>query len=228
MRRSSLFVCFVVAVLFLASCASQYAAKHRERGAVQFSQNQYDLARTEYAASLEYEDHPEAHAWIGRILTEKKQWLEALPHLQKALAGETAPELRWQAVLDTARCRLNLGANADAADFFVRAIELDPADHTAPVLSAAVWPKLDSDARLMGWLDRIVAAQPDKHYGQAFIGNHYFRIGEMEKAREAYEKALAIFPRSVPVLGAPGGYASATRRPERSRGAFQRSHGDPG
>ena len=185
-----------VLLLIIGGCAAQKAASHREQGVLLLDEEKLGEAYQEFDKSLEYEDHPAAHAQMGHVQTLHGQFLEAVQHLQ---LGRPAQGLEKQVALDLATCHENLGAWADAAEEYVRTVELDPSDHRAAVQSEPVWQKLDGDPRLTAWLDRIIRAQPDKHYGWAFAGHHYYRTGNMPQARESYERALEIFPQSLPV-----------------------------
>jgi protein O-GlcNAc transferase len=192
-------VALVAIFLILAffGCAAHNAANLSKKGDASLSASDLAQAEAYYRQSLEYEDSPDVRAQLGHTLTLENNCLEALQHLPRGLKSDS---LKQQATIDLARCNRNVGNLPDAAERYVQAIEFSPHQHELSVETADLWPALYKDTRLKDWLNRLIAAQPDLHYGWAFLGNFYYDNGQLELARDAYQQALAIFPRSVPSL----------------------------
>lgn len=218
LRFPTLIIFILLVHVIVSGCATQKAATLRERGGEFLASNDTAKALNEYQTSLELEDHVGAHIQVGLILAKQGNCLEAIPHLMKGL------ELEEKAAMlnrEIGACYFLLKAYVDSAENYVKAIEKDPDSDETPVATAMLWPNLDQDERLMAFLDRIVLAQPTKHYGWAFKGNHYFRQGKYEKAIESYESALQIFPYAVPVIIRYGSSLLSLGKKEAAREKFE-------
>ena len=190
-------VVFSLAALLASGCATQKAAQLREQGELLLAQNNPAGAEAAYKEARSLEPLPVDSLRLGHLLAERGECLEALPLLDEAKGLEGRER---EIVLDQASCHQMLGALADAADAYVRAIELDTKDTTTTLKTAEIWPKLDKHPCIEEWLDRLAIAQPERSYAWTFKGNRYFRMGNYAQAKAAFEKALSLYPNSAPTL----------------------------
>lgn len=97
---------------------------HFELGQIYWRKKDYELAREELRKALQEDaNQPLANLYVGDILTNQKQFQEAIPHLQIAIAAY--PELP-KAYFFLGKSYAGIGDDRRALEAFRRALELDP------------------------------------------------------------------------------------------------------
>jgi tetratricopeptide (TPR) repeat protein len=117
----------------------------------------------------------------------------ASPRIQDVIRRTTPP---GGAVFAVASTRSNL---RDAETYFRRAVELDEAFIEARLRLGHVVGLLGRHEEAVSQLQRTVAGTRDPlflYHASMFLGNEERALGHRDLAREAYEKAAALYPRA--------------------------------
>jgi tetratricopeptide (TPR) repeat protein len=161
------------------------------------------LTASEKALSLD-PGLAEAHASHGLALSLDGRFEEAYREFGEAVA--LSPKL-FEAYYFHARAARQEGNLALAAELFEKASEMRPEDYQSPILAGDTYRGLDRHGEVEKWFRRGLAAAEkhlELHPGEArawYLGAHaQFEMGDVERAREWNEKAMALGPRDSATL----------------------------
>ncbi len=157
--------------------------------------------------------HPDARHALGWILHKARRAAEALPHFEAAVAGrpDAAP---W--LVDHAKALQDLHRLAEAEDALMRAIRLDPAQHSALRKTGQHCVAHGDFARAARLFDAAAVHDPDDIELPMFIAQVRLLLGDWREGWKAYsrrehrrrfeqERAAAGQPYRVPAAEALSG-----------------------
>jgi spermidine synthase len=133
---------------------------------------------------------PVRHA-MAAVLLRRRQYEEALPHLERALARDPG---YLPARVDRGKVLLLLGRGAEGQADLEAALERDPGQAEAASTLGALYAGRGEARRAAFYYEQAVAAAP-RHAGyRAGLAAAYLRMGEFDRAEAGYRAALTLAP----------------------------------
>ena len=151
-------------------------------------------ALTAYRAALAADpDHVRALVGVGNLELEFDRHAESLEAFELALT--LLPELTEQAALHRSmgEAAMELG-HAEAADYFERALAVDPQEYASLDRLAMLRFNQERYAEALDLYETMLELRPGSHTVQTNLGLTYFRLGQNVQAREHVVLALAVDP----------------------------------
>ena len=140
----------------------------------------------------------EAHCVMARRLEERLQFADADSKMDTALRLD--PD-SWDVNKEIARVNLRDGRVAEAARYFERAVSLMESDVQSWANLVTCYRALGDEPRMreaaamaVAQAEQVLANDPSNGAAMSFGARGYAALGEMERAREWFERALLIDP----------------------------------
>ena len=164
-----------------------------------FGQALTSLAAQQYAlgayrAALAVDpDHVRALVEVGNLELDFDRFAESLTAFDRALA--LSPDLAEQAALhgSMGEAALELGQD-DAADYFERALAVDPRDYSSLDRLAMVRFNQERYQEALSLYNTMLEQQPDNHTVLTNLGLTLYRLERIGEARVSLESALVLAP----------------------------------
>jgi tetratricopeptide (TPR) repeat protein len=191
-----------------------------------------EAAKAEYTKGLQAADHANipdfmagmkaavktdpnffmAHAYLALTGTSFEQYEEAAAFIKSALAIDPAGFNQGEQILREALQALAEDPKADPAPFMASLTAAYPNTAQAHELAAtsASWISKDPQAAVQHSL-RLVELRPEHGGGYNALGYSYMALGEMDKAKAAFEQYLALAPDEANAYDSMGEYYLVTK-----------------
>ncbi|MCO4743738.1 MAG: tetratricopeptide repeat protein [Proteobacteria bacterium] len=179
---------------------------HLALGALAHAKSDRHLAVREFELACRLAPNEwEPHYMLGQLLGEHADSLggprrlieRSQFHLVRALSIGTSPQLQARLVKELGVATMKLGRHNEAQKLFSRLLEHDEHRVNAHYHLGLVDYHLGKYKNAVLHLRQYHRARPDNPHVHARIGMAYMQLGEVAKAREACNRALAIDPTSL-------------------------------
>jgi tetratricopeptide (TPR) repeat protein len=186
-----------------------------------------ETAKAEYVKALQASEHADipaffegmraavkndagffmAHAYMALAETSFTQYEKAAPHIKSALAIDADGLNEGELILRKALQTLNKEPKADIAEYMSSLTEAYPQTAQAYELAAvsASWISKDPQAAAKYNL-RLLELRPDHGGTYNALGYSYMALGQMEKAKAAFDKYLKVSPDEANAYDSMGEY----------------------
>jgi len=153
-----------------------------------------------------------AYAYLALAQTSFGQYEKAAPHIKSALAIDAASLNKSERILRKALQTLDKEPEADIAAHMAPLTEAYPQNTQAYELAAvtASWISKDPQAAAAYNL-RLLELRPDHGGTYNALGYNYMALGQMEKAKAAFDKYLEVSPDEANAYDSMGEYYMNTK-----------------
>ena len=158
-------------------------------------QGRYEEAIASYRAVLEIDpQYALTHAGMGDALFRLERYEQALESLARAAALQPDASIAGSLRRLMGRAEQELGRHEAAAEHYMRAVELDPADAEAIDRLAALRFGQQRYAAALDLYLALVDIDPDGAQTHANMGATLYHLGRAEEAIRSFEYALSLDP----------------------------------
>lgn len=192
---------YLIAVLFLAyfflnprlTFAGEQASQFQ--GLKFFQQGQYQKAQNEFNRILETDpSNATAHYYLGLTLGKQNQHKESIPSFKKAL--ELDPSLT-DAYLSLGISYFKIKSYDLALKELQNALRADPNNTSANFFAGLIYQEKGKHSKAIPYFEKSMSG--DKDFNQMALYNlgvSYDKMGDKEKARSSFNKAIELDPQS--------------------------------
>ncbi|MEQ8704453.1 MAG: tetratricopeptide repeat protein [Phaeodactylibacter sp.] len=148
-----------------------------------------------------------AYAYLAIAETSFTQYEKAAPHIKSALAIDATGLNKGELILRKALQTLDKDPKADVAKFMASLTDAYPNNAQAYGLAAisASWISKDPQASVK-YTQQVIELRPEFGGSYNTLGYNYMALGEMEKAKAAFDKYLELSPNEPNAYDSMGEY----------------------